>query len=107
MLTGVGDSMHPPSVTYKSIVAYDGTDYAGFQRQKQATRTVQASLERALAAIGWEGHSILAAGRTDRGVHARGQVISFQILWRHRPDELTRAINANLPVDIAIRETAV
>jgi tRNA pseudouridine38-40 synthase len=107
MPTGAGDSMHPSSVTYKSIVAYDGTAFEGFQRQKEGIRTVQASLEVALAAIGWQDRSILAAGRTDRGVHAQGQVISYKFVWGHSLEDLTRALNANLPMDIAIRETAI
>ncbi len=102
---GAGDRMHLSSVTYKSIVAYDGTDYEGFQRQKQGVPTVQASLEAALFELGWEDQSILAAGRTDRGVHAEGQVIAYRLQWRHGLDDLTRALNAHLPNDIAIRET--
>ncbi len=107
MPTGTGESLRPSSVTYKSIVAYDGTAFEGFQRQTAGTRTVQSELETALAAVGWQSRSILAAGRTDRGVHAAGQVISYQHVWAHTPEELTRAINANLPMDIAIRETAI
>lgn len=104
---GAGDRMHLSSVTYKSIVAYDGTDYEGFQRQKQGVRTVQASLEAALFELGWKDQSILAAGRTDRGVHAEGQVIAYRLDWRHGLDDLTRALNAHLPSDIAIRESMV
>jgi tRNA pseudouridine38-40 synthase len=107
MLTGAGDSMRPSSVTYKSIVAYDGTAFEGFQRQKEGIRTIQADLEAALAVIGWQDRSLLAAGRTDRGVHAKGQVISYQLEWGHDPEDLTRALNANLPADIAIRETEI
>ena len=105
MPTGAGDPMRPSSVTYKSIVAYDGTAFEGFQRQKESVRTIQADLEAALAAIGWQDRSILAAGRTDRGVHAEGQMISYELIWGHTPEDLTRALNANLPADIAIRET--
>jgi tRNA pseudouridine38-40 synthase len=106
MPTGAGDPMRPSSVTYKSIVAYDGTEFEGFQRQKRGIRTVQASLETALRELGWQERSIRAAGRTDRGVHARGQVISYQLRWKHDPPTLTRALNSLLPGDIAIRETA-
>ncbi|MGD8604229.1 MAG: tRNA pseudouridine(38-40) synthase TruA, partial [Anaerolineales bacterium] len=63
---------------YKSILAYDGTDFHGFQRQQETVRTVQGELEAGLSKIGWQGESILAAGRTDSGVHARGQVVAFQ-----------------------------
>jgi len=105
MSTGAGDPVRPSSVTYKSIVAYDGTAFEGFQRQAEGIRTIQAEIEAALARIGWRDRSLLAAGRTDRGVHAEGQVISFQLDWRHSPGDLTRALNAHLPPDIAIRST--
>ena len=107
MPAGAGGSVHPSSVTYKSIVAYDGTDFEGFQRQKEGIRTVQASLESALSQLGWQERAILAAGRTDRGVHAEGQVISFGFTWKHSPDKLTDAINAHLPLDVSIRETGI
>lgn len=64
-------------------------------------------MERALAQVGWRGNSLRAAGRTDQGVHALGQVIGFQLEWRHKPEDLTRALNANLPTDIAVRHTEV
>ena len=95
-----------PYAAYKSIVAYDGTDFHGFQRQKSDIRTVQGALEDALNKLGWDDASILAAGRTDAGVHARGQVISFRLKWTHSPDTLCAALNAYLPNDIAVREVA-
>ena len=79
----------PPLATYKSIVAYDGTEFAGFQRLGQGQRTVQRVLEEALHSLGWGGERVLAAGRTDRGAHARGQVIAFRLAWRHSADALT------------------
>jgi tRNA pseudouridine38-40 synthase len=87
---------------YKSILAYDGTDFHGFQRQSQSVRTVQGELEAGLRKIGWQGESILAAGRTDGGVHARGQVVTFQMNWDHGEATLQRALNASLPADMAI-----
>jgi tRNA pseudouridine38-40 synthase len=93
-----------PYVAYKSIVAYDGTDFHGFQRQKQGVRTVQGVLEGALRQLGWDGASILAAGRTDAGVHARGQVISFRLRWKHSPEKVCAALNSYLPRDAAVRE---
>ncbi len=87
---------------YKSIVAYDGTDFQGFQRQAEGIRTVQAVLEGALRKMGWEGTSLQAAGRTDSGVHAEGQVISFDLEWPHGVDTLTKAFNAHLPKDVAV-----
>lgn len=89
--------------TYQSIVAYDGTAFEGFQRQREGHRTVQAVLENALRQIGWDGRAIKAAGRTDAGVHAQGQVIAFQLGWDHTAEDLTSALNANLPKDVAVR----
>ena len=87
---------------YKIILAYNGTEFVGFQRQRQG-RTVQAEFESALRKIGWDGDSIIAAGRTDAGVHARGQVISFGIEWQHSTDDLLNALNYYLPIDTAVR----
>ena len=89
-------------VRYQAILAYDGTQFQGFQRQKNA-RTVQHVIEKALRALGWNGKTILAAGRTDAGVHASGQVIAFDMSWPHAIGDLLAALNANLPVDVAVR----
>ena len=85
---------------YKVILAYDGTNFQGFQRQEKG-RTVQASVEAALKIIGWQDSAVLSAGRTDSGVHATGQVISFKFGWKHSIGALQDALNANLPPDIA------
>jgi tRNA pseudouridine38-40 synthase len=90
---------------FKSIVCYDGTRFHGFQRQRAGQRTVQAVLEAGLRRIGWRQESISAAGRTDAGAHARGQVIAYDIEWRHGPSDLSRALNANLPPDVAVWAT--
>jgi tRNA pseudouridine38-40 synthase len=92
-------------VVYKSIVAYDGTEFEGFQRQSGGQRTVQGVLEEALRMLGWSGASLRAAGRTDAGVHARGQVIDYGLEWKREPALLTLALNAHLPSDVAIRHT--
>lgn len=90
---------------YQVIIAYDGTDFIGFQRQAGGAekRTVQGVLEDALRNIGWQGRSLLSAGRTDTGVHASGQVIAFDLEWAHSPQALLAALNANLPPDVAVR----
>lgn len=88
---------------YKVILAYDGTHFLGYQRQGPV-RTVQAALETALRGLGWQGNSVLSSGRTDSGVHAAGQVAAFDLNWSHSEDELVRAINYNLPVDVAVHE---
>ncbi len=88
---------------YQVILAYDGSHYKGFQRQANA-RSVQAVVENALRKVGWAGKSILAAGRTDTGVHATGQVIAFELDWGHAPQDLQTALNALLPSDVVARE---
>ena len=84
------------------VVSYDGTDYCGFQRQANAP-TVQGALEAALEQVTQQEIRILAAGRTDAGVHAEGQIIAFDTSWRHGLDVLKRALNAVLPRDVAVR----
>jgi len=88
---------------YKIIVSYDGTDFHGYQRQLQL-RTVQSEIEQALVRLGWSGESILSSGRTDAGVHAKGQVAAFEFEWNHTDDELKNALNSSLPMDVSIRE---
>jgi len=87
---------------YKLIVAYDGTNYCGFQRQKGFC-TIQAEIESALRMIGWKEESIQAAGRTDAGVHASGQVVAFFLEWNHSLETLKAALNSYLPSDIAVQ----
>lgn len=87
---------------YRATVEYDGTDFQGFQVQVRA-RTVQGELEKAIERITQKQVRVIAAGRTDAGVHAIGQVIAFDTSWRHTDQILHRALNAVLPADIAIR----
>ena len=90
-------------VRYRARVEYDGTGFCGFQVQP-GRRTVQGELEAALARLS-EGRRIrvVAAGRTDTGVHASGQVIAFTYAGRLTPRELVRALAAILPVDVGLR----
>ena len=81
--------------TFKIVVSYDGTDFAGFQRQSNA-RSVQQVLEEALAPIDGRDVIVAGAGRTDSGVHALGQVASFKLSGPISPDELKKALNATL-----------
>jgi tRNA pseudouridine38-40 synthase len=92
-----------PVTLYQSILAYDGTDFLGFQRLAGSKRTVQAEVEAALRRLGWRERSLRAAGRTDAGVHARGQVVSFDLDWSRPAERLQQALNASLPADIAVR----
>lgn len=82
----------------RAILQYDGTQYRGWQRQIDAT-TVQGTCEAALARIVGPA-DVIAAGRTDTGVHARGQVVHFDHGGRLSARELKRAWNAQLPDDI-------
>ncbi len=84
-----------------ALVEYDGTGYAGFQAQVDR-RTIQGELERALAAIMERPVRVTAAGRTDAGVHAVGQVVHLEAEWAHSLGDLQRAWNASLPEDIAV-----
>lgn len=85
-------------------IEYDGTDYHGFQRLgSDQGPTIQKALEEAIARVSGEQVVVNGAGRTDAGVHASGQVIHFRSLARHNPEVWTRALNAVLPADIAVR----
>ncbi|OGO25684.1 MAG: hypothetical protein A2Y54_00985 [Chloroflexi bacterium RBG_16_51_16] len=88
---------------YKLILAYDGTDYKGSQRQIR-TRTVQGELEKALRSLGWNDGSVILAGRTDAGVHATGQVAALDLDWNHTPEDLLKALNSVLPGDLAVNQ---
>lgn len=97
--------MSTPSVCrFRAIVAYDGSAYVGYQRQRDDQATVQGELEKALARMARQPVNVLGAGRTDSGVHATGQVIAFDLAWPHGRVALQKAMNANLPSDIAIRD---
>jgi tRNA pseudouridine38-40 synthase len=91
---------------YCAQVEYDGTEYFGFQRQANQP-TVQGELERTIQQVTGQSVSITGAGRTDTGVHALGQVIAFDVEWRHGPDTLQRALNANLAADVALTALTV
>lgn len=84
-------------------LAYDGTLYCGFQRQRAELPSIQATIEQALTQVTGEQIPIIGAGRTDTGVHASGQVIAFDVTWKHTTEELLKAINIHLPNDIALQ----
>ena len=94
------------SIRIRALVEYDGTDYAGFQRQVHRP-TIQAEIESVLQRLTSVRTRVTGAGRTDAGVHAAGQVIAFQTAWRHSLDELQRGMNALLPPAIAVKELGV
>ncbi|MBN1652181.1 MAG: tRNA pseudouridine(38-40) synthase TruA [Deltaproteobacteria bacterium] len=91
-----------PSNGVRLLVAYDGTDFAGFQLQPNY-RTVQGALEEALRRVSGEPTRIRFAGRTDAGVHALGQVVAFDTDRDLRMRNWVLALNSNLPHDIAVR----
>jgi tRNA pseudouridine38-40 synthase len=86
--------------TARLKIAYDGTRFAGWAAQP-GHRTVQAELQRALARITGEEPALTVAGRTDAGVHATGQVASFEHA-RELPDRLAERLNAVLDRDLAV-----
>lgn len=88
---------------YAARLAYDGTEYFGFQRQYDDQPTVQAVVEKALKQLSDRATTITGAGRTDSGVHASGQVIAFDLEWPHTGTQLLRAVNTHLPPDVAVR----
>ena len=88
---------------YAAILAYDGTEYQGFQRQPAPAPTIQAAVEAALAVVTRQVITVIGAGRTDSGVHALGQVIAFDVDWNHSEGDLMSAINSQLPLDIAVQ----
>lgn len=91
---------------YCALVEYDGTEFLGYQIQAKG-RTVQGEIERGLEQVTQTTIHIDGAGRTDAGVHAIGQVIAFNVAWRHTLVDLHRALNATLPSDIIISDLKV
>lgn len=87
--------------TIRLTLAYDGTDYVGWQRQA-AGRSIQGEVERALAEIEGRPVDVTGAGRTDAGVHAMAQVASVRLAHGIPLPSLARALNAKLPPDIRV-----
>ncbi len=83
-------------------VAYDGTDYCGFQRQRPGQVSIQQRLEEALEHLLGKPVRVTGAGRTDAGVHAEGQAVGFRAGLVIPVDRLPYAINQHLPADIVI-----
>jgi tRNA pseudouridine38-40 synthase len=92
--------------TVKLILEYDGSCYAGWQRQPDQP-TIQEAVETALFQLTQQTVAVIGAGRTDSGVHALGQVASFRIDRDWTPHEWTRGFNARLPQDITVRSAAI
>lgn len=84
------------------VLEYDGTGYCGFQFQENAP-TVQLEIEKALFRLTGEKIRVMSASRTDTGVHARGQVVSFRTGSALKPETFVRGLNHYLPPDIAVK----
>jgi tRNA pseudouridine38-40 synthase len=91
---------------YRITLAYDGTEFQGWQRQAGGRRTVQGVVEDALARLAGGPVRVAGAGRTDAGVHAWGQVASFDLPRQLGPDALARALNGLLPEDVRVLDAA-
>ena len=89
--------------TLKLTIAYDGTDYAGWQIQASRKPTIQGTLQRVLGRILQEPVHVVGSGRTDAGVHALGQVAHVRIRRAIPCDKLRRALNSVLPPEIVVR----
>jgi tRNA pseudouridine38-40 synthase len=91
--------------TFKITIAYDGTDFVGWQRQAKGT-SIQGLLERALGELDGRPVVVTGAGRTDAGVHALGQVAGFSLERTIEREAVVRALNARLPADVRVLSAA-
>ena len=91
---------------WRAVCAYDGTAFAGWQSQSGG-RAIQDVIEACLARLLQSPVRIHGSGRTDAGVHARGQVFHFDAAWRHGPAKLLAALRTGLPPAIQIRSLRV
>ena len=92
-----------PTRTLQLVLHYDGTNFSGWQRQPDR-RTVQGELEAALARLCAGPVAALGSGRTDAGVHARGQAVGVRVPARWEPASMRRALNALLPDDVWVAD---
>lgn len=95
-------------VNYKVTLRYDGTDFSGFQTQKNPrVRTIQDEIQSVLSRIFNKPVKIFVAGRTDTGVHATGQVINFKVEREMSPERLQKALNGLLEDDVSVSDVAI
>lgn len=90
-----------PETAYALTIEYDGSAFSGWQQQP-GRRTVAAVVASAIAAVTGESPRLVAAGRTDAGAHAHGQVVGFRLARPWEPERLARALDARLPTDVAV-----
>lgn len=94
-------------MNYKMVIQYDGTRYDGWQKQGNTDRTIQGRLEQVLSRMEGEEIEIHGAGRTDAGVHAKGQTANVKLRTEYLPQELQETLNRYLPEDIEVTEVTV
>jgi tRNA pseudouridine38-40 synthase len=92
--------------TYSLTLEYDGTDFSGWQIQP-SVRTAMGAFTDALRTVTSETPALTAAGRTDSGAHAHGQVVGCTLERGWAPDQLRNALNAALPADLVVRSVVV
>lgn len=90
---------------YKLVLQYEGTRYDGWQKQGNTENTIQGRLEQVLSRMTGSPVEVHGSGRTDAGVHARGQVANFRIGQSLEPDTVTEYLNRYLPEDIRVLTT--
>lgn len=93
-------------MNYRLLIQYDGTRYAGWQRQTMTRETIQGKIEDVLERMTGERVEIIGAGRTDAGVHARGQVANVHLMERKGTKEIRDYLNRYLPEDICVMEVS-
>lgn len=104
----MGSEGEPSVRRLRLTLEYDGAGFAGWQRQPEGVRTVQGTVESALARLPGEHGSVIAAGRTDAGVHASAMVAHVDSTTELEAPRLARALNAHLPADakvLALQDT--
>jgi tRNA pseudouridine38-40 synthase len=89
-------------INYKLVLCYDGTRYNGWQKQGNTKNTIQETVETALGGVFGSPVEAAASGRTDEGVHALGQVVSFRAGSALSEDEILRELRRRLPADIGV-----
>ena len=91
---------------YRMLIQYDGTRYNGWQKQGDTENTIQEKIETILTRMTGSPVDVHGAGRTDAGVHAKGQVAQFRLETDKSPDEIRSYLNEYLPEDIGVIDVA-
>lgn len=91
----------------KLVIAYDGTDYGGWQRQSHGPPTIQGSMEKILSHLFDEPIHLIASGRTDAGVHAVGQVVHCDVTRDPSSYQLIYALQGLMPCGIVVRKAYI